>query len=74
MLQTVRQPSSYVHRVYVQLVLSLGENKTSERETKGGNRAECVREGTGGGRGTRQKVHRLKTAVFIFGSCRCRTS
>lgn len=35
MLQTVRQCSSYVHRVYVQVVLSMGERKTRERAKEG---------------------------------------
>lgn len=73
-LQAVRQHSSYVQRIYVQVVLSMEKNKISEKETKGGSWAERVKEGTGGGTGTRQKVHRLKPAVCIFGSCFCRTT
>lgn len=54
-------------------VLSKGKEQ-GKGDTRGGeNWAEGVREGTGGGRGTRQKVHRLRAAGCIFGSCLCRT-
>lgn len=73
MMQAGIQRGSSVHRISVQGSLVQGEEQ-GKGDTRGGeNWAECVREGTGGGRGTWQKVHRLRAAGCIFGSCLCRT-
>lgn len=74
MMQAVIQHGSSVHGEFVFREACPGAEQGEGDTRGGGNWAEWVRKGTGGGTGTRQKVHRLRTAGYIFGSCLCRTS
>lgn len=66
MMQAVIQCGSSVHRIPVQGVLSKGGEQGEGNTRAGGNWAECVREGTGGGRGTRQKIAQIKSCTMYF--------